>query len=76
MIDRVADIISGAFRTTNNILPGSNREIADTDSCSDNTTVISHERMAEIRNAYDQCVIRLGEQPCLVLLFIDGFFWE
>ena len=76
MFDRVADIISGAFSTTNNILPGSNREMLDTDLCSDHTTVISHERMAEIRKAYDQCVIRLGEQSCLVLLFNDDFFWE
>ena len=41
MIDRVADIISGAFRTTNNILPGSNREMVDADLYSDHTTVIT-----------------------------------
>ena len=72
----MANLISGAFRTTNNILPGPNREMLDTDLLSDHTTIISHERMAEIRKAYDQCVIRLGEQSCLVLLFNDGFFWE
>ena len=67
--------IVGAFSRAN-VLSRTSSGTLDTDSSSEHITVIPHERMAAVRRGFNQCVIRLGEHPCLVLLFDDDFFWE
>ena len=70
MLDITNRVFSSARSTR------SDCEILDADLSDGHATVISNERVAAMRRAFDQCVIRLGEYACLVLLFDDDFFWE
>ena len=70
------DITGKAFSSAKSIQPRTDCEILDTDLSDGHATVIAHERMAATRRAFNQCVFRLGEHTCLVLLFDDDFFWE
>ena len=72
----LCDIINEAFISASSIVSGANCEILDPDLSDEHTTVITHERMAAVRRAFNQCVIQFGEHSCLVLLFDDDFFWE
>ena len=69
------DLTSGALSSARSIRSG-DCEILDTDLSDGHATVITNERVAAMRRAFDQCVIRLCEYVCLVLLFDDDFFWE
>ena len=69
------DLTSGAFSSARSIRAG-DCEILDTDLSDGYATVITNERVAAMRRAFDQCVIRLCEYVCLVFLFDDDFFWE
>ena len=72
----ICDIMNEAFISASSIVSGANCEILDPDLSDEHTTVITHERMAAVRRAFNQCVIQFGEHSCLVLLFDDDFFWE
>ena len=70
------EITGITFSSASSIRSGTDYEILDADLSDGQATVISNERVTAMRRAFDQCVIRLGEHACLVLLFDDDFFWE
>ena len=70
------DLTGRVFSSARSIRSGTDCKILDADLNDGHATVITNERVAAMRRAFDQCVIRLGEHACLVLLFDDDFFWE